>query len=212
MAQLSPRVSRKIVNDTLKEAIKPKAADVPAFKIMQLQPAAKSLSGSEANSLKVAQAQNIPTNIGNLEAKSGDAIALTLAAETPTTKDATEEVKTYISSDEITEGANAFYNNETKTDNAPADETPTTETPADTQQTTTNAGNAAPEGSFSVPGSENSGQSPTAAPQKAPAAAAAPSQTNTNNSNTTSAKDGNKMPLYIGLAIAAVVIILFITK
>ena len=211
MAQLSPRVSRKTVNDTLKEAIKPKAADVPAFKIMQLQPAAKSLSGSEANSLKVAQAQNMPTNIGNLEAKSGDVVALTLAAETPTTKDATEEVQTYISSDEITEGANAFYN-ESKTDNAPADETQTTETPADTQQTTTDAGNAAPEGSFSVPSNENSGQSPTPTPQKTPAAAAVPSQTNTNNSNTTSAKDGNKMPLYIGLAIAAVVIILFITK
>ena len=211
MAQLSPRVSRKTVNDTLKEAIKPKPADVPALKIMQLQPAAKGLSGSEANSLKVAQPQNIPTNIGNLEAKSGDAISLTLAAETPTTKDTTEEVKTYISSDKITEGANAFYN-ESKTDNTPSDETPTTETPAETQQTTTDAGNAAQEDTFSVPGSENTRQSPTAAPQKAPAAAAAPSQTNTSSNNTTSAKDGNKMPLYIGLAIAAVVITLFITK
>ena len=211
MAQLSPRVSRKTVNDTLKEAIKPKPADVPALKIMQLQPAAKSLSGSEANSLKVAQPQNIPTNIGNLEAKSGDVIALTLAAETPTTKDATEETQTYISSDQITEGANAFYD-ESQTDVIPVDETPTTETPADTQQTTTDTGNAAPEGSISVPGSENAGQSPAPAPQKAPAAAATPSQTNTNSNNTTSNKDGNKMPLYVGLAIAAVVIILFITK
>ena len=215
MAQLQPRVSKKIVNDTLKEAIKPKAADVPALKVMQLQPAKKSLSSSEANSLKVAQPQNIPTKLGNLEAKSGDDIALKLAAETPTTKNATEEAKTYISSDEITQGANAFYNNETKKDDAPAEETPktdtpaetqqTTKTPADTKQTTTPAWNPAPEIMTTVvyvPSSGNSGQTP----------AAAPSLTNTSSSNTASNKDGNKMPIYIGLAIAAVVIILFITK